>query len=96
MPDITRVLVEVEDDISLLLLDYANGVFHRVHDVGMDLGCVYENVGILSGSRSWTRWETSSRGSTFVLMWTSPIVLDRARLTLSGSAMIDGSMLHDH
>lgn len=45
LPDLSRILVEVDDGISLSLPGYMNGVVHHVHDIRMDLRCVYENIG---------------------------------------------------
>lgn len=44
-PDITRILVEVEDRVLLSFPGDMNGLVHHVHDVRMNARCVCENVG---------------------------------------------------
>lgn len=73
-------MVEAENAILLFLPDDANGIVHHAHNVGMELRCLRENIVDSVWVEVFMRREISSGGVAVSLMWTSPIVLDRARL----------------
>jgi hypothetical protein len=75
-------MVEVDNAILLFLPDDANGIVHHAHNVRMDLGRLRENIGDSLSIEVLNFSKIYSVGGTLVLMWASPIVLDRVRLAL--------------